>query len=259
MLDKRRSKRLPGWVPDQHGAWLMVTVPILIGISYHPALIHLPLALTWWFGYFTFYAASVWLRSKFKSKHLPPVLTYGCITCVCGLITLFFKVQLLVWAPVFAPLVAIAVFETWKGRPRSMLSGEATVLAATLMTPVAVYAATSTVPANCWWVFAVLTGYYTLSIPYVKTLIRKRNSPSWWYGSLAAHLFLVAAAALAAMCGKIHWFALVLALVFLLRAWLLPALNQRRPKPLRPMQVGAVEIGLTVPLVVAALLTPGFW
>ena len=42
----RRKRKNTGWVPDQHGAWVMVTVPLLLGVGLAgPSWIHLPLAV----------------------------------------------------------------------------------------------------------------------------------------------------------------------------------------------------------------------
>ena len=29
----RKKRKNTGWVPDQHGAWVMVTVPLLLGVG----------------------------------------------------------------------------------------------------------------------------------------------------------------------------------------------------------------------------------
>ena len=114
----RKRRRTPGWVPDQHGAWFMVTVPAITGVILAPSWTAIPLLLTWWLGYFTFFAGSVWIRSRFRERNRPPVMVYGSLAAAAGLTTLLFNWQLLIWVPAFAPLVAIAVHEAWKRRDR---------------------------------------------------------------------------------------------------------------------------------------------
>lgn len=234
----------------------MVTVPTVLGIIFGPpAWIHLPLAVCWWSGYFWFYAVSVWMRSRFNLKHRPAVLTYGALTVVTGLITLGIDWKLLVWALPYAPLIAVAIFETFKRRPRSLLSGEATVFAATLMFPVMIWASVHTVNAQVWLVWAILTAYYFGSIPYVKTLIRNRGDKGWFYFSVGLHLFFVVVAAWAASSGMVHWLTVFTSVVLTTRAWYMPWSNQRRTKPWTPKQVGKYEIFISLLVIASAVLT----
>ena len=86
-----RSRRgAQGWVPNQHGAWAMVLVPWLLGFATvvrdggHPAP-GLVLLACWLAGYFLFFAASQWLRSRFKPRYLPAVRAYAVVTAILGL------------------------------------------------------------------------------------------------------------------------------------------------------------------------------
>lgn len=246
----RKKRRAKGWVPDQHGAWFMVTVPVLTGVLLAPAWIQLPLLVTWWAGYFAFFAAGIWMRSRFRANNRPPVLVYGAVTAVAGVVTLIMDWTLLVWAPAFIPLVAIAVYETWKRRPRSLPSGVATVIAACLMLPVMAWAGGG-LDARAWLIFAVYAVYFTGTVPYVKTLIRERGDREWFRGSVIYHALAVAAAAF------VNWVMVVLALVLVARAAGMPIAAGRRGTPVRPKTVGLIEAAITVIIAVAAWFTIG--
>ena len=61
----RKKRKNTGWVPDQHGAWVMVTVPLLLGVGLAgPSWIHLPLAVAWMTGYFAFFALGLWVKAR---------------------------------------------------------------------------------------------------------------------------------------------------------------------------------------------------
>ncbi|WP_448852135.1 YwiC-like family protein [Corynebacterium sp. 335C] len=246
----RKKRRAKGWVPDQHGAWFMVTVPVLTGVLLAPAWIQLPLLVTWWAGYFAFFAAGIWMRSRFRANNRPPVVAYGSVTAVAGVVTLLLDWRLLVWAPAFAPLVAIAVYETWRRRPRSLLSGVATVIAACLMLPVMAWAGGG-LDARAWLIFAVYAVYFTGTVPYVKTLIRERGDRDWFIGSVAYHVAAVVAAVF------LDWVMVALAVVLAARAFAMPVAADRRGKPFRPKTVGLIEAALTVVIAVAAWFTLG--
>lgn len=157
----------PGWVPRYHGAWAMVTIPILLGIAlggFVPA--HLLLLGTWWVGYFAFYAIGQWLRSarpagrstsrqprrtacerrrsggsggrrSGRSRFVRPALTYTAIAAPLGVALLVTAPFLARWALAFAPLVAISAWCYARRKERSFLNDAATVTAATLTLPVA--------------------------------------------------------------------------------------------------------------------------
>lgn len=139
----RRRRRSPGWVPDYHGAWAMIIVPPLVGIWLSgPTWLHLPLVALWWVGYFLFFAAGLWLRSRFKKRYLPPVRAFGIATAVLAVLLLVTAPWLVVWALPFAPLVALTAGASWNRADRSMLNDTVTVGAAGLMTAVAYDAGT---------------------------------------------------------------------------------------------------------------------
>ncbi|MDO5731178.1 YwiC-like family protein [Corynebacterium sphenisci] len=243
-------------MPDQHGAWFMVTVPVLLGVLFAPAWIHIPLLTTWWAGYFAFFAAGIWMRSRFRASNRPPVVAYGTVTAVAGVLTLLLDWRLLIWAPVYAPLVAVAVYETWRRRPRSLLSGWSTVLAACLMLPVAAWAGGHPLDARVIAVTGVLTVYNLGTVPYVKTLIRERGDRGWLLFSLAFHALAVLAAVAAAAVGRVHWLVPVVALLVAGRAWWMPHAAARRGAPWRPRTIGVSEMAVSAAVILAAVL-PG--
>lgn len=234
----------------------MVTVPALTGVLLAPTWRQIPLLLTWWFGYFTFFAVSVWFRGRYKRRDLPPVVVYGAGTVVMGVITLVLSFHLLWWALPFAPLVAVAVWETYRRRPRSLLSGESTVVAACLMTPVMVTSAGwEHLGAGAWSAFAVYLAFYAGSVPYVKTLIRERTSIPWFWGSVGYHVVAVWAAVGAVQFGGVHWLCIPVAVWLLVRAYGMPSLAKHRGTPWRPKQVGKLEMLYSVFVIAAALLS----
>lgn len=252
---RRPKRRLPGWVSNQHGAWAMVIVPPIVALTLAPSWTGALLALTWWFGYFFFFAASVWMRARFRRKHLPPVATYGAITAVLGIGTLFADWTLLRWLPLYAPLIAIAVYETWRRRPRSLLSGLSTVLAANLILPTIV-SASEPLTSTVWATTAVLAAFFVGTLPYVKTLIRERGSKAWVTGSVAFHAAALVLVCLLTFWGLAHWLTIPTFAVLLVRAWGMPWYAARNNMRWSPQTVGMFEGVFTALVAVTALLTP---
>ncbi|MBV7292436.1 YwiC-like family protein [Corynebacterium sp. TAE3-ERU16] len=248
-----------GWVPDQHGAWVMVIIPLVVGISVaRPALIHLPLAVAWFVGYFAFFAAGLWMKARGprKQRYVAPLVTYGVICVIASAVVVAMRPTILVFALVFGPLVAVAVWEAWNRRPRSLVSGESTVLASCAMIPVTAWAAGDPMTTRLWVSTAVIALYFCGTIPYVKTLIRKRGDRTWFIGSVAYHLAAAATVTVLAATGLVTWLAVPVFLVVALRAWWMPRQAGRRGTPWRPRTVGFGEMAVTVLVLVAALVPP---
>jgi hypothetical protein len=67
------TRRTAEWIPNQHGAWAMLVLPLAAGICLAgPAWVHLPLALFWVVRYLAFHAAGRWLRSRHRARQLAP-------------------------------------------------------------------------------------------------------------------------------------------------------------------------------------------
>ena len=282
----RRRPSTRAWVPNQHGAWGMLIIPPLVGSfiggwSWHYLLIW----PAFWMGYFAFWAWTQWLRTRSEAKRLlllVPMIWYSAICAVAGLASLISAPYLLRWAPVFAPLLALALWQVRIGKERSLLSGVTTTLAATLMTAVSYDVATggaggflgvengaSTLesfggPQNltgwhwAWLVTALVSGYFVGTVPYVKAMIRGRGKPTMICLSFGFHLVGLALVAYAASAGLIGWTNLALWVVLTARALVLPLMQRqrvrKRAKVIRPRVVGVSEIIISIVMVMAIFL-----
>lgn len=242
-----------GWVPDQHGAWVMVLVPVLMGSLFYPAWLQVPLFVAWMAGYFAFFALSLLLkvRGPRRRRYVPALAVYGGTSIVASIATLAFRPSLLWFAPVFAPLVAIAVWEAYRRRPRSLASGISTVLASSAMLPVTAVAGGAA--AGDVWPHTLITAmYFCGTIPYVKTLIRKKGDQHWLVGSVLYHLLCVLVVGALAWFGFAPWWVVVIFGAYALRAWWMPY-SAGRGRTWRPRDVGIGELFSTIALVCVLL------
>ncbi len=255
-----RKRGSSGWMPNQHGAWAMLVVPWLLGFS---AVLHtggsvvssLLLLVTWLVGYFAFFALSQWLRSRMKPRFLPAVRTYAITAGVLGLGLMLLRPEWLSWGIVFAPLVALALWLSWRRRDRSLVSGVCTVAAASLLPMVMMSDGLWpwTIRSETVGVSLVCFAYFFGTVLYVKTIIRKRGSLAWVAVSVAWHLMCVGASfALPEVLPRAllaSFFGLMAA-----RAWVVPWLGPLQGRNFSAKAVGIGEFGATV-LLLAVLLT----
>jgi hypothetical protein len=250
----RRSpgRRGPGWVPNQHGAWAMLASPLLVGILAGGfAWVQLPLAALWFAGYFAFFATSLWLKARRRSRWFPPVRAYGVLTAALGLVVLAMQPGLARWTPLFVLPLGVGLYAAARRQDRALLSGLATTAGSALMTVVAYDAGPGTDLSRAWQLALVQFLYFAGTVFYVKTVIRERDNPVFRWLSGAFHaLALVVVALVFGLAGTsgTAWPLLVVFALLLARAILVPPL---RPTP---KQVGLGEIAATVAVAVTSLL-----
>ena len=247
-----RARRGPGWVPNQHGAWAMLTSPLLVGVLASGfAWVQLPLAAFWFAGYFAFFATSLWLKARRRAKWFPPVRAYAVLTALLGGLVLVMEPALARWAPLFLPPLAIGLYAAAHRRERALLSCLATTAGSALMTVVAYDAGPALDLSSAWLLALVQFLYFAGTVFYVKTVIRERDNVAFRWLSGGFHT--VALVSVAVVFGLVETSSLAwpLELVFaalLARAILVPP---HRPTP---KQVGIGEIAATVAVAATSLL-----
>ncbi|TXJ06222.1 MAG: hypothetical protein E6Q27_04100 [Aeromicrobium sp.] len=239
----KRRKKSPGWVPNQHGAWAMVIAPLLVGaIAGGVQWIHLPLLAFWLSGYFLFFAASLWLKSRRKPRYWPPVRAYLVSSTLLGLLVVALKPELIVWAPAFLPALAVGLWAAAQRRERDLEAGLATLVGSALMTVVAFVAGGGEDMTRAWLLAAIQFLYFAGTIFYVKTVIRERNNPRFFWWSVIFHIAAAIAAAIIS-----PWMGLVFA-VLALRAAVVPRFTPS------PKALGIGEIFSTVIVSLASVV-----
>lgn len=242
------STRRRTWVPNQHGAWAMLALPIVVGLVAAVRLgafawWSLPLAGAWLIGYFAFFFASLWLKSARRRGGLQ-VAVYAGVAGILAVPALIAAPSLLWWAPVFAPLVGAGLWLAARRRDRSVASGLVTVLAAALFTLVlADPLRRHDLGWHGWSLAMWQAAYFFGTVLYVKTMIRERGQRQWLLASVGYHLGCLALAVLFGGAGLMVFFALGLA-----RAAVVPSVWPMRGRSLRPALVGVGELGFSVAL-----------
>ncbi|MGW6705680.1 YwiC-like family protein [Streptomyces sp. NPDC054956] len=243
------SSKNASWIPDQHGAWAMLTVPFLAGtfLSPHPGWRHVPLLAAWLLGYAAVFHGQQWLRLRrvaarrpaVARRHVRPALVLGGATALAGVPLAVLHPWLLLAGAAAAPFVAVNTRYAYRNRERALLNGLAAVVPACGMLLVAARLGGGGLP---WPPAAACLLYFAGTVPYVKTMIRERDSRTYHRGSVAYH-----AAALALAACLSPWLAIPFA-AYLARAAVLPGRGVKVPV------VGAIEIAGSAALLTSLLL-----
>ena len=264
----------------------MLVLPAVVGIvvggwSWMDAVV-LP---AWWSAYFSYWVLTQWLRTRSPRKRAPlrtPLAVYSAITLLLALVSLARAPYLTAWGLLLVPLAAVAVHQSWRGKERSLLSGSATTLAASLMAAIVYDLGTGghggwlglgpeaselrgqslngslTGWPWMWLLTGFLAAYFVGAVPYVKTMIRRRGDPRMIIGSIGFHAVVTAAALGCAVAGLMSWVHALVWVLLLLRAVALPMLQRRRMdsgQKLVPVKlVGRLEVVASLLVLLGLLL-----
>ncbi|MEU9164330.1 YwiC-like family protein [Streptomyces sp. NPDC048424] len=236
------------WIPDQHGAWAMLAVPFLAGtfLAPRPGWAHAELFAAWLLGYVAVFHAQQWLRLRTRGlrsarRHGRPALVSGAAFAVAAAPLVLLHPWLVVAALIATPFLGINTYYAWRGRERALVNGLAAVVPACGMLLVAARLGGAE-PGAAWRPAVACLLYFAGTVPYVKTMIRERNSRAYRAGSVAYHAVALAVAACLS-----PWLALPFT-AYLARAAALPGRGLRVPL------VGATELACACALLAALLL-----
>lgn len=162
--------------------------------SWRAALTVFAILIAWFFGYFCFFTLSLVAKARTPQRrrsYAKPLYVYGPIAGLAMLGALFLQPALIVWALFFTPLMFIALWETFHGRPRSMASGIATTVASALLIPVITMTSYATsfggLGSKAWLCFMFLALYFSGTVPLVKSMVCERKTPGFTQLSVLFH------------------------------------------------------------------------
>lgn len=278
-MSKPRKGGINPWVPNQHGAWAMLILPIAAGMftglvpsgSYRSAevwLTFLGICVAWMTGYFCFFAFGLWFKARSaarKKQYFTPMVTYGSTSAAGAVLALCLHPELIFWAIPFSVLVAIALWEIYLKRPRSLASGISTTVASALMYPVMVGVGCSHPDAASPCAISttvVIALYFVGTIFYVKSIIREKGNQSFYRVSVVYHAIACAVAVVATVPLMLLGMQIVPSIAGLIvlfaslaRAITVPPKAQENPQQWTPKKAGLREIPLTLLLGIGSCFT----
>jgi len=239
------------WVPRQHGAWAMLAVPLLLGIAATaPSPWHLLLGVAALAGYLGAATAQAWLRARRRPSFIPSLAVYGGLFALAGLILLVAFPVLALSAVVVLPAGALVVGGARPGTPRDLVNSLAQTAIALVLVPAAACVSGAWEMEAAVGATLVAAGYLVGTVLVVRSVIRERGNRGFVALSVGFHAAFVVVAVI-----LLPWPYALYAAGLAVRAIALPRVERRRAgtaHPLRPIQVGIVEIVASTVLVVLA-------
>jgi hypothetical protein len=242
-------------LPRQHGAWAMLATPLLLGVAAsQPAAWQIVVVVAAVSGFIASATAQAWLRSRRSPAYHRLLFVYGGTFTGSALALVAAWPELLLTLVVLLPATVITLGGARPGTPRDIANSLAQVAQAVVLVPVAAWVSGAW-DADAVLVMAVVAAAFLVGeVLVVRSVLRERGNARFAALSLGAHAVFVVAALVALPAVYA-----VLALLLLVRAALLPVLRSRwaaTSHPLRPVQVGLLELGWSVALGLVAFAVP---
>ena len=229
----------------------MLALPLLLGIA---ATIlspwHLLLGIAAVTGYLAAATAQAWLRARRPSSFVSSLAIFGGLFAVAGLILLVAYPALALSAVVVVPAGALVVYGARPGTPRDLVNSLAQAAIALVLVPGAAYVSGAWETEAVVGATIVAAGYLVGTVLVVRSVIRERGNRGFVALSVGFHAAFLVVALVA-----LPWPYAACAAGLLARAVALPFVERRRAgtsRPLRPVQVGIVEMVASTVLVIVA-------
>lgn len=262
------AKKTNPWLPKQHGAWLLLLIPFIVGAvqavrAGQGQLWFYSLFAAEFLGYLAFATFSTWLHAspRQRPRYRKPLACYSVLVAINAFSTIVMAgPEILWWLIPGLPLIALALYYVWTRNERALGSGIATVALASGIGLVLrfgtitglLHDARQAIPDLA--VQGIIFCYSLGTIFHVKSLIRECQNPNAWYRSLAYHGLVLAVAIAGVLAGALGIWWIGFGVILLARAYWLPRIA--KVKPVKPLQVGQLEIVISLALLVSALI-PG--
>jgi YwiC-like protein len=243
------------WLPRQHGGWAMLLLPLLLGIAasrVDPWQLVLGIAAT--AGYVASATLQAWTRARQPAAYRAPLVAWGAAFLLLAVLLVLAYPTLVVSLVVLVPGAAVALLGARPGRRRGLANSLAQVAQALVLVPAAALVSGAFDATAVWPATAVAAGYLVGSVLVVRSVLAERSNRPFALVSVAFHVLILGLAlwllpaAYAVVAGGL-----------LVRAVALPVLERRLaggPRPLRPIQVGLVELASSVAVVVVSFAVP---
>jgi hypothetical protein len=253
--ERRRAPARHVWLPRQHGAWAMLLVPLLLGVAAsHPSSWQLVLGCAAVAGYLFSATLQAWARARRPPEYRSPILVYGAVFGVLGIMLVAAFPPLLLSLVVVVP-TAIVVFQGARpGTRRDLANSFAQVAQALVLVPAAAYVSGEVDLERIVAYTAVAGAYLVGTVLVVRSVLRERGNEAFAALSVGFHVVVTLLAIWLLPPGYA-----LLAAALTARAIALPVVQRRRAAgahPLRPIQVGMVEIAASVAVVVVGFAVP---
>jgi len=164
------------YIPNQHGAWSMLTLPFVYGLMVTETMwLHILLFVCWLLVYLFSFPLLQWVKTRRAERYRKPVLVYASLLVPCAVAMIIAEPGLLWFALPFVPLFGVNVYYARKRQERALINDIAAIVSFCLIVFPVVYVGGGGSWRLAWLLFALALLYFIGTALYVKTIIREKT------------------------------------------------------------------------------------
>lgn len=228
------------YIPNQHGAWVMLILPFLFGVvAFGAQPIHILLLLCWLILYLLSFPLLQWIKTGKSNQYRQPALVYALLLVPVVSLVLIHQSNLIVYGIFLGLCFVLNMYYARTRNERALIND----IIAIVMFCSFIYPVMYTGQIIDWHLatilFIIAGLYFVGTALYVKTMLRERGNRKYYYSSIIYHIVIL---------GLLSWIniGLVISLALLLiRAVILPHFK------LKSKHVGIIEMGLAILLLLS--------
>lgn len=180
-------------LPKQHGAWAMLLIPFLLGISGGGgSWLHIPLFIGWFFLYLSTYPLLMAIKNKKRSFHLKWFAAYMAPALAALLIPLLYDYNYAYFGLAMGPFFLINVYFARKKNERALLNDISAIAVFAMGGAASYYTGAKTIDAQALELFILTVLFFLGSTFYVKTMIREKKNQLYKWISWGFHAGVIA-------------------------------------------------------------------
>ncbi|TKJ92758.1 hypothetical protein PaeCFBP13512_05235 [Paenibacillus sp. CFBP13512] len=228
------------YIPNQHGAWVMLILPFLFGlVAFGGHSLHILLFISWLLLYLLSFPLLQWIKTGKAYKYRQPALVYAGLSIPVLSLLLIYQPDLIGYGIFLGICFVLNMYYARTRNERALINDIiAIVMFCSFIYPV-MYIGRTTDWQLATTLFLIAVLYFVGTALYVKTMLRERGNVHYYIGSIFYHIVI---------CGLVSWMNIGLIISFallLLRSIILPHFN------LKSKHVGIIEICFAVVLYIS--------
>lgn len=220
-------------LPKQHGAWAMLLIPYILGISastFH--LIHIPLFIGWFFLYLATYPLIMVVKGKKVSFYSKWALGYLASSFVFLAIVLIYDWQMVFFGLAMIPFFLLNIYFVKTKNERALANDLFAISVFCIGGLASFYVSTGSLTVEGWNIALLSFLCFAGSTFFIKSMIREKKNTRFKWWSWGYHTFVI----LLLLLWKESWVWTLPYVPSLIRAIFLHG------KKLTIMQLGIIEI-----------------
>lgn len=179
-------------ISNQYGAWVMALMPFIYALWQAP-LVWQSVSLL--LGWMALYLMTYPFLSLFKGKNLPFygkwTAFYGSVALVFFLPAWWYNPQIIYVGFLMLPFVGVNIYYTKMRNERAFCNDLSAIIIFAIMGMGAYYFTARQIDATLWQVGLFPSLFFIATTLYVKSVLRERKNPRYFYGSVIFHLALL--------------------------------------------------------------------